>query len=220
MDFENRIKGYVTETLIEGILSDAGYRVLRIGLEKQALDRLLIDTEPDDFVTVPRAIRTMPDFLVLGDDKPRLVEIKYRSEWESSRAKLGEKIAPQLDLFPNMVVIVCCGRPPEGRLSNRAMDHLKVIRPSLDPHGRVCHTSKQQGCKPLAETPWAQLYSLVTEFPRLLDRADIGSLKLAAQVLADLERAFTPEPPQQSRQNCNSPDHLTELATPTSPSAI
>jgi hypothetical protein len=192
MDFENRIKGYITETLIEGILTDAGYRVLRIGLEKQVLDRLLIDTAPDDFVTVPRAIRTMPDFLVLGDDSPRLVEIKYRSEWESSRARLGEKIAPQLELFPNTVVVVCCGRPPEGRSNGRAMDHLKVIRPSLDAQGRVCHTSKQQGCRPLAETPWAQLYSLATEFPKLLDRTDIGSLKLAAQLLADLERAFAP----------------------------
>ena len=83
-------------------------------------------------------------------------------------------------------------RPATGRTLKHTWDHLKVIQPSLDAQGRVCHTSKQQGCRPLAETPWSQLYSVSTQFPKVGDRKEIGTLKLAAQLLSDLEEAFAP----------------------------
>ena len=79
-------------------LREQGYRVLRIGLEKQVLDRLLIDTAPDVFVPVPRAIRTISDFLVLGDD--RLAEVKYAASgkvavrgWER-RSRRSSRFSP------------------------------------------------------------------------------------------------------------------------------
>lgn len=184
MDFERRLKGYIAETLVESLLTDAGYKVLRIGLEKRVLDHPSL-TVNDDYTIVPKAIRTMPDFMVLGDERPHVVEIKYRGDWRSARGDLAEKIGTQLELYPGMKVVVCCGRgDPDGH----ARHHLKVLSPVL--LNGVVHHRSGKDASPLGETEWAHLTNLTAAFPKLRDTKASGTLVRAARVLADLERTF------------------------------
>lgn len=207
MNFETKLKGYVTETIIECILSDAGYKVLRTGIEKRVLDPVQTDrvitstvNEPeqetqDGRIKMPDTITKMPDFLVLGGGMTQLLEVKYRCDWETERLKLAQKLMSQAQIFPEAAVVVCVGKQQittEPSLSSRhkvwSSHHLRVIQPRIV--DGVLHHRNKVSSVPIAECQWEQLELIQNQFPALNLRLEDKTLHKAANLIADIERSI------------------------------
>lgn len=94
MKFQNRIKGAVTEALVEAIFRDAGFSVTPLGIEEEVrwINELDINEYKD--LGLPIALRKLPDFLVvkkpaansdyegINDRQWWLVEVKYQVDFE------------------------------------------------------------------------------------------------------------------------------------------
>ena len=82
MQFANRIKGSVTQTLLRALLEDGGYRIVPFGIEEVWRDLALLNEAEYEGLKLPRTLRQLPDFFVANQsfDLTWLVEVKYRKE--------------------------------------------------------------------------------------------------------------------------------------------
>jgi hypothetical protein len=83
VEFHRRIKGILTQGLVQALLEDAGYQVRPLGVEEQFSD--LKDASPKLYRSIFKGLRSAPDFLVLDsrNEQSWLVEVKYRKRWDS-----------------------------------------------------------------------------------------------------------------------------------------
>ena len=76
---ENMIKARIAETIVEEIFRKAGYQVYRFGYESVLQNLVQTKNRIDKKDEVGQVVASMPDFLVVKDEKPNFIEVKYRS---------------------------------------------------------------------------------------------------------------------------------------------
>jgi hypothetical protein len=83
MEFHRRIKGILTQGLVQALLEDAAYQVRPLGIEEQFHD--IKDFSPKLYRSISKGLRSAPDFLVFDpkNEQSWLVEVKYRKAWNS-----------------------------------------------------------------------------------------------------------------------------------------
>ena len=115
MDFLNRIKKEMTEGIVRALLSDAGYRVICLGVENVVREIECLTALEYAGLDFPKAVRAMPDLLVMdrGQTSKRLVEVKYRAKWSVS---IFDDIAEQVRLFGELALVCVNAHPPAASL--------------------------------------------------------------------------------------------------------
>ena len=108
----NDLKGRIAETLVEGILRRAGYRVALAGRESRV--RNLLKIESDGFMPALLAWRQTEEG---GAGAPRLVpiEVKYRADVESALRKEAAKLAKDAEQWHDLYFVFVTEHPERGR---------------------------------------------------------------------------------------------------------
>ena len=111
MNFENRLKKELTEGVIRAILIDSGYRLIDSGIENIIREVTCLTAFEYSGLDIPKAIRSMPDFIVLDKEQKNkyLVEVKYRQKWDRA---IFDEIEEQVKIF-NEIILVYFNSAPE-----------------------------------------------------------------------------------------------------------
>lgn len=129
MNFNNRIKGSVTQGIIEVLLKDAGYNIVPLGIEEIIRELQLLTPIQYTSLNLSNTLRSLPDFFVSEPDfaKTYLVEVKYRSKW-SNRTKdsLKETIEEQVKQWQPVFLILFLGE--KARDSETPASYLGVLK--------------------------------------------------------------------------------------------
>ncbi|MCX4030128.1 hypothetical protein H0A36_30070 [Endozoicomonas sp. SM1973] len=105
MDFINRLKGNLTETVVKALLVDEGYRVIDSGIEHLVRETTCLTQNEYLDLGFSDQLRKMPDFIVLNKEqtKSHLIEVKYRTWWDFQLIHdLREQVA-----FYKRIILVC-----------------------------------------------------------------------------------------------------------------
>jgi hypothetical protein len=136
MDFLSRIKKEMTEGMVRAVLTDAGYRVIGLGVEAAVREVDCLNAMEYASLDMPKAMRSMPDFLVMNRAQTFkwLVELKYRARWDVS---IFSDIAEQVRLFGEMVLVYVNANPPaakgrEGPSANMRCCRVRCIEGQLE----------------------------------------------------------------------------------------
>jgi len=104
----NMVKGRICETVIEELLKKAGYTVYPFGYEKTVPSM----TEDLESWHGLRQIKSMPDFLIKGQDRQSyLIEVKYRR----SGILACDDIRRYGEHWPDALIFAVVGSPPQIR---------------------------------------------------------------------------------------------------------
>ncbi|PAY00833.1 hypothetical protein CKO50_12605 [Pseudoalteromonas sp. HM-SA03] len=126
MNFENRIKGNITETIVKALLVDEGYRVVDSGIEHMIREVSCLGRQEYLNLSFADALRKLPDLVVMNKDqtKSHLVEVKYRQTWNGNLIKdLREQV-----IFFNQIVLICVnGSPVTESKEVSGATHLRAI---------------------------------------------------------------------------------------------
>ena len=109
MNFERRIKGHITESLVQTLLEHAGYRVVPLGIEH--IIREVKDTG-NSSVHLHKGLRSLPDFLITDAEikKSWMLEVKYRHRWnEATIASLESTLLNQALYWDEFYFLVFLG---------------------------------------------------------------------------------------------------------------
>lgn len=180
MEYTNRLKGAVTQTLLKCLLEDAGYKIVPLGIEAVIREVASLPIGEYQNLGLPLQLRKLPDFFVASPkvDKTWLVEVKYRKEWnETVQSALGEALQDQVMAWNPLFLMVFLGTSVKPPYDN-PFYHVKVAKLLWD---------KQQGVitqRPDGQTcPWK--YSQWEHFLRVQDvfTECAGKGKWAAQTI-------------------------------------
>ena len=87
-DHENLIKGRIAETIVEEMFRDAGYQVYRFGYESFLQSLVQKDNRINKRNIVGKMVSSMPDFLVVKNNKPDFIEVKFRKDGKLDKEEL------------------------------------------------------------------------------------------------------------------------------------
>ncbi|MHB1056355.1 MAG: hypothetical protein ACYC0F_00555 [Rhodanobacter sp.] len=115
MDYQNRLKGAVTQSLVRSLFAQAGLTVVPLGIEETI--REVSDLPLDQYMRLdlPTALRKLPDFFTTNRERTThwLVEVKYRRQWnEAVREELGQVLTHQVATWDPLVVFIFVGETP------------------------------------------------------------------------------------------------------------
>lgn len=125
MTIENFYKGHSVESIFETLLTDSGYHVAYLGIEK--IIRELRPLSQDEYVEITNKfeeLKSLPDLVVLDlDENPKMfpTEIKYRTNLTQSLSRDIEKIKPR----PFCLILVITGEEPWGK--EGVIHHIKAF---------------------------------------------------------------------------------------------
>ena len=114
MDFKNRLKGTVTQTLLKALLEDAGYRVVPLGIEGVIREVTALPIQSYAALGLSLTLRKLPDFFVADATLKEhwLVEVKYRKQWDAeTRKALGKELSEQVAQWQPVLLVVFLGTP-------------------------------------------------------------------------------------------------------------
>lgn len=204
MNFDCRLKGYITEAIIESLLIDAGHVVIRTGIERVLLEPAA-KQGAEEWLEAPLQLRKAPDFFVIekGDKQAsRYVEIKYRKNWIDGFSELEDSLHDQVKFFNEVFVIVCAGEEQNGNVHRRKEGqrnsvpncHIRVAHAVLNSEGVVCHKGKDKNKKeilrPIDRCCWSDLEHLQNVFPKLDKRKEEETLVKAATLIANINASI------------------------------
>jgi hypothetical protein len=109
MNFENRLKGSITQTLVGTLLEDVSYRVVPLGIEEVIREVSCLSGSEYSKLNLSDSLRKLPDFFIAKKDLSQswLVEVKYRRKWdESTKAELEEKLKAQAQIWAPLYLIL------------------------------------------------------------------------------------------------------------------
>lgn len=169
MDFDNRIKGHVTQSLVKALLEDAGYITIPLGIETVVREVISLSKCEYSELGLPNQLRTMPDFLITNKsyDKSYLLEVKYRKKWDTETIEsLYSGLSEQIKHWNEFLLLIFLGNH-HGDLdtpANRcAIFHL--IRSS---DGSLCYRSKyDDSIYEWSRAEWKHAKKLDHVFPEL-----------------------------------------------------
>ena len=138
MEFKNRLKGKVTETLIEALLEAAGYRIIPLGVEEVVREVTTLNYEEYKALNLSKNLRSLPDFLVTDSNMSKnwLVEVKYRKAWNDNTASsLASDLADQVSTWgPLQLVVFLSGSDGSVSIPSSIVRTTKLVMSD----GKVC----------------------------------------------------------------------------------
>lgn len=140
MDFENRLKGTVTQTLVKALLEDAGYRTIPLGVEEVIREVSVLSADEYRDLELPTVLRKMPGFFVAEPNLSNawLVEVKYRKEWnDEARRRLGNQIREQVEAWQPLFLTVFLGNSIRPG-NNNPVHSIGVIKLTYERGRIVC----------------------------------------------------------------------------------
>jgi hypothetical protein len=197
-DFDDLVKGQVTQTILQSVLERVGYRVRRFGVEE-----LLPDLRGSENVSIrsslPERIRFLPDFLVLDPElgQVHLTEVKFRRRLSPvSLQSLLSEIALRCQYWPETETVLMVAEGAQDRGYHQ--DHIRVIRPTVDGDLKAAQVSPEEW--------WEQLPPLQNVYRRLFGSFDNQQIAdSVTRPLRDLARIERPKTSAElQRQNRNS----------------
>jgi hypothetical protein len=156
---ERKIKGNINETIVEFMLKDLGFYVIKLGQEHKVepivqLQNYFIkqDSNFNIFTNIRKEdgfeqIRSLPDFLVVKDKyRPLLLEAKYRTEGlyidDNNKCKRLDEL---FKFYPNSFLLLTCKN--YNYLKNRAFYRLSnnfdISKRNLETHFFVFYKEKE-----------------------------------------------------------------------------
>lgn len=157
MDFRNRLKGSVTQTLVKALLEDAGYRTIPLGVEEVIREVSVLSNREYSNIELPEILRKMPDFFVAdeGISKAWLVEVKYRKVWSNQvRQKLGEQILEQVKFWNPLFLTVLLGNSVKPD-NDSPVHSIGVAKLTYERGKIVCVISDDRKHKDWSEVTWS-----------------------------------------------------------------
>ena len=143
-NFDDLVKGQVTQTLFRTVLESFGYRVHPMGVEV-----LVPELETPDGNKIrsklPQRLRFLPDFLVIDQDSGEtyLTEIKFRRTLSVlSLRSVQAEIEQRRPFWPEVHTVLMIAEPRESRGFHQ--DHVRVVPADL-----------QLQTQPMVRSPWA-----------------------------------------------------------------
>ena len=109
MEFKNRLKGNIAQSLLETLLEDVKYRIVPLGIEKVIREVKSLSLEKYQELGLPSALRKLPDFFIASPnlDKNWLVEVKFRKKWdEKTRNQIGISIVDQAKQWTPLYIAI------------------------------------------------------------------------------------------------------------------
>lgn len=109
MDFDRRIKGNLTESLVQTLLEHAGYRIVPMGVEHVIRE---VKERNCSSHALPLGLRTLPDFLVTDAKMQNhwQLEVKYRQRWHTATAtELGNTVEEQVKHWGKLHLLLFLG---------------------------------------------------------------------------------------------------------------
>lgn len=185
MDYPNRLKGSVTQSLVRALLSDAGLSVVPLGIEEVIREMAGLDVQRYAALGLPMQLRKMPDFFVANADRSKswLVEVKFRRTWDDrTRDELLETLSEQLKCWSPLLLIVFWGETP-SRFPNQPSSWIKAAKLTWEEGELWIH--KTDGYKILwRECTWTDLDRIQDVFIELNSRDtwNAAVLELTIQV--------------------------------------
>src|SRR3989344_6357370 len=112
MDYDNRLKAKITQSLFECLLEDVNYHVAPLGIEE--VIREIKSFEVNEYLNLglPQTLKKLPDFFVTHSEFKQtfLVEVKFRKCWnESVKRQLGKDIVEQVKLWGPLHLVLFLG---------------------------------------------------------------------------------------------------------------
>jgi hypothetical protein len=180
-NFEDLVKGQVTQAILHTVLERVGYRVCRSGIEE-----LLPELRgPSLKIDLPERLRFIPDFLVIDPDTGAvfLTEVKFRARLTSASIRsLCSEILARRQFWPETITVVMLGEPERSRGYHQ--DHIRVITASMGQGALLAEGSLL--------TWWENLPPLQEVFKRIFGSFDnqqiVDSITSPLRILSRLPR--------------------------------
>jgi hypothetical protein len=90
MDPENLLKGRMAESLVEELLKRCGNKVYRFGYEAVLQNLTQLEKSFDRESEVGQRISSIPDFIVVNQEKISLAEVKFRTDLSFYKGDVGK----------------------------------------------------------------------------------------------------------------------------------
>ena len=115
MNYQNRLKGAVTQSLVRSLFAQAGLTIVPLGIEETIREVAELPLTKYLGLNLPLALRKLPDFFATDRDRTThwLVEVKYRREWnDATRDELEQSLSEQVSTWSPLVVFIFVGETP------------------------------------------------------------------------------------------------------------
>jgi len=188
-NFDDLLKGQVTQAILQSVLERVGYRVRRLGVE-ELIPEVRENGESPIYGNLPEGLRFLPDFLVIDPDlgDVHLTEVKFRREVSDVALKsLVSEMARRRLCWPQTETVVMVAGAPNGRGFHQ--DHIRVI--TADDWQKLEATDQSPPVR------WERLPQLQTVYRRLhgsFDNQQIAdSVTRPLRDLSKIQRPLTLE---------------------------
>lgn len=179
MNFQNRLKGSVTQSLVRTLFTQAGLTVVPLGIEETIREVSELPLAQYMQLNLPVALRKLPDFFATNRERTVhwLVEVKYRRYWsEAVRDELEQSLVPQVANWDPLVVFIFVGDSPSQ--FDQPSSWVRAAQVKMD-NGVLKFKNYENG----QYVPWNQCTYINLErvqdvFPQLNDPALWGSSAL------------------------------------------
>lgn len=169
MEFSNRIKGQLTQSIVRVLLEHAGYRVKSVGIEEIADELRSLSREEYLALELPPFYRTLPDFFVTTRNKTKQwsLEIKYRNAWNNAvRLELHETLRQQTKQVGSIYLWLMVGHPATEIGGKYPSDWFRIVQLSLSDSGTLL-ASDGYNKKPWKDIEWSDFGKIQEVFPLL-----------------------------------------------------
>jgi len=195
MDFGNRIKKELSQGIVRALLIDAGYRVLDFGIESLVREIQCLTALEHRELEFPKALRAMPDLLVMNRDQTSkyLVEIKFRTGWSRH---LLEELEEQVKIFKELVLVYINSEPGEPPDSPRSPStYLRCCRLAYKDEVIQAEVRMGAGTEPRwvsigdlesHHKQWWGLRPIQEVFPKIDERKKEGTLVAAINAISGI----------------------------------
>lgn len=136
---DSRIKGAIALEIVSAILLDAGFRILRLGVEELIPSIKTASQNAYRKLDLSRTLTSTPDLLVIapGEEGSVVTEVKFRARWTAeTRTRLFETAAlvEQVRRWGPMYLVIAVAQSPKSR--STISDHLRVMAVRYDAETR------------------------------------------------------------------------------------
>ncbi len=160
MEFDKRIKGAITQTIVKALLEDVGYKVVPLGIEEVVREVITLSKVEYKLLGLPDELRSLPDFLVTNKDmsKSFLLEVKYRKTWsDETLCELADTILGQAIAWKDYWLLIFLAEPVQWgdeKFRESPSNYCRIIRVYYrDKQLAYCRPSNNDKGDPIIE-PW------------------------------------------------------------------
>lgn len=197
MDFTSKLKGQITQSLIECLLVDAGLKVVPLGIEQVIREVKELSKEQYLAAGINRTLRSLPDFFIANADMSQswLLEVKYRRKWdEKTKVELFKTLQTQVKQWQPLHLAIFLGETDNN--PSFPNSYLRILRLVLDGevvcHERPAYVDSFKGETiparrvPAEEMKWLDLELIQNVFPSLSAQFSNNTLFKATKLVRSL----------------------------------